>query len=68
LHGFLRNLEQLFNFLHRIHVAPVSLIGWKKRVEKENFDPDFEEFFFDEQPQSWNEKPQSSALKRQHGS
>jgi hypothetical protein len=28
----------------------VSLLGWKKRVEKENFDPDFEEFFFDEQP------------------
>jgi hypothetical protein len=33
----------------------VSLLGWKKRVEMQNFDPDFEEFFFDEQPQSLNE-------------
>jgi hypothetical protein len=62
LHGFLRNLEQLFNFLHLIHVAPVSLLDWKKRVQKENFDPDFEEIFFNEQTKS------SAVLKRQHGS
>jgi hypothetical protein len=47
---FLCNLEQLFNFIHLIHVAPVSLLGWKKRVDQENFDPDFELFFLNEHP------------------
>ena len=44
------------------HVAPVSLLGWQKRLQKENFDPDFEEFFLNEQPKS------SAALKRKYGS
>ena len=44
------------------HVATVSLLGWKKRLHKENFDPDFEEFFLNEQTKS------SAALKRKYGS
>ena len=43
-------LSHLFNLLHLIHIATVSLLGWKKRVDHKIFDPECEVFFLKEQP------------------